>query len=122
LLADEVYQVNSYSKPWVSFKKALRDMGPRYNDFEMLSFHSVSKGVIGEYVHLLVMVYTKAPLHSSFLFLDVDTGEVTWRLLALTKMLRPKFIRLLPSLFAPILLVKLWYGATPYMTKYRATS
>lgn len=50
ILADEVYQTNVYSdaKPFVSFKKALKDMGPRYKELELVSFHSVSKGVIGE--------------------------------------------------------------------------
>ena len=48
LMADEVYQVNAYSKPWTSFKKVVRDMGDKYKNFEMMSFHSVSKGVIGE--------------------------------------------------------------------------
>lgn len=51
LLADEVYQTNAYTKPWMSFKKVLRDMGPKYKDVELISFHSVSKGVIGECGH-----------------------------------------------------------------------
>lgn len=55
LLADEVYQKNAYTKPWMSFKKVLRDMGPKYQDTELISFHSVSKGVIGEYVFLLLV-------------------------------------------------------------------
>lgn len=48
LLADEVYQVNSYVKPWRSFKKVVHQMGSRYADLQLVSFHSVSKGVIGE--------------------------------------------------------------------------
>ncbi|KAL6046340.1 alanine transaminase [Balamuthia mandrillaris] len=51
LFADEVYQVNAYAKPFYSFKKILRDMQqerPELNGFELASFHSVSKGVIGE--------------------------------------------------------------------------
>jgi len=52
LMADEVYQENVYVKdyhPFYSFKKVLWDLGPKYrNDFELLSFHSVSKGFIGE--------------------------------------------------------------------------
>ncbi|ORX77647.1 PLP-dependent transferase [Basidiobolus meristosporus CBS 931.73] len=50
LCADEVYQTNSYSKnlPFHSFKKILRSMGPTYDNFELFSFHSISKGVIGE--------------------------------------------------------------------------
>jgi len=47
LLADEVYQTNAYnpSMPFVSFKKVARDIG---SSVELFSFHSVSKGVIGE--------------------------------------------------------------------------
>eukprot|EP01090_Pellita_catalonica_P010402 TRINITY_DN21847_c0_g1_i1.p1 TRINITY_DN21847_c0_g1~~TRINITY_DN21847_c0_g1_i1.p1 ORF type:complete len:527 (-),score=79.79 TRINITY_DN21847_c0_g1_i1:167-1564(-) len=47
LMADEVYQTNSYIKPFNSFKKVLRQMGT-HDDFEMISYHSVSKGVVGE--------------------------------------------------------------------------
>jgi len=37
------------NRPWHSFKKVLWDLGPKYrNDFELLSYHSVSKGFIGE--------------------------------------------------------------------------
>jgi alanine transaminase len=51
LLADEVYQENVYfkeSKPFHSFKKVKHEMGPEYADLELFSFHSVSKGFIGE--------------------------------------------------------------------------
>lgn len=49
LLADEVYQENVYTdKPFISAKKVLRDLGPDYDDFEMASFHSTSKGIFGE--------------------------------------------------------------------------
>lgn len=52
LLADEVYQENVYQpevKPFYSFKKVLCSMGEGYSDVvELISFHSVSKGVIGE--------------------------------------------------------------------------
>ena len=49
LMADEVYQENVYcSKPFVSLKKVVRDLGPEYDDFELVSFHSTSKGMIGE--------------------------------------------------------------------------
>jgi aspartate/methionine/tyrosine aminotransferase len=50
ILADEVYQLNIYNenKPFVSFKKVLHYMGEAYKDVELLSFHSTSKGVIGE--------------------------------------------------------------------------
>ncbi|KAI8145980.1 pyridoxal phosphate-dependent transferase [Fennellomyces sp. T-0311] len=51
LLADEVYQTNVYmpnDRPFHSFKKVLRSMGDKYNDVELFSFHSTSKGMIGE--------------------------------------------------------------------------
>eukprot|EP00079_Xenopus_tropicalis_P008529 XP_002931716.1 PREDICTED: alanine aminotransferase 2 [Xenopus tropicalis] len=51
LLADEVYQDNIYSKgcQFYSFKKVLYDMGPEYfNNVELASFHSTSKGYMGE--------------------------------------------------------------------------
>lgn len=53
LLADEVYQTNVYEpeqRPFVSFKKALKDhpdQAVRDNQ-ELVSFHSISKGMIGE--------------------------------------------------------------------------
>lgn len=53
ILADEVYQVNIYDddKQFHSFKKVLRQMqqaDPTYKDVQLLSFHSTSKGIIGE--------------------------------------------------------------------------
>lgn len=49
LMADEVYQENIYcDKPFHSLKKVVRDLGPDFNDFELVSFHSTSKGMIGE--------------------------------------------------------------------------
>ncbi|CAG8468035.1 9690_t:CDS:2 [Ambispora leptoticha] len=51
LIADEVYQTNIYqpeTRPFHSFKKVLRSMGDAYKDFELVSFHSISKGMIGE--------------------------------------------------------------------------
>ncbi|XP_056381690.1 alanine aminotransferase 2 isoform X1 [Hyla sarda] len=51
LLADEVYQDNVYSKDcqFHSFKKVLYEMGPEYsNNVELASFHSTSKGYMGE--------------------------------------------------------------------------
>eukprot|EP00126_Sphaerothecum_destruens_P008254 Sdes_comp20149_c0_seq2m13269 len=51
LLADEVYQTNIYQPekyPFHSFKKILKSMGPDYAHLELISFHSVSKGFIGE--------------------------------------------------------------------------
>lgn len=51
LLADEVYQDNIYAegKTWTSFKKVVRSMGEDFaKDFQMVSFHSTSKGFYGE--------------------------------------------------------------------------
>jgi aspartate/methionine/tyrosine aminotransferase len=52
LLADEVYQVNIFDekeKPFVSFKKVLREMSKEVAEgVELVSFHSISKGVSGE--------------------------------------------------------------------------
>lgn len=50
LMADEVYQTNIYSdKPFHSFKKVLHNMGEDYQkNFELVSFHSTSKGYLGE--------------------------------------------------------------------------
>lgn len=51
LLADEVYQTNIFlpDRPFTSFKKVMRDMGQPYSDsVELVSFHSTSKGQIGE--------------------------------------------------------------------------
>jgi len=50
LLADEVYQENNYgTKKWNSFKKVACKMGSTYEkEFELYSFHSVSKGFLGE--------------------------------------------------------------------------
>jgi alanine transaminase len=47
--ADEVYQKNIYgSKPFISFKKIIHDLGAPYNKIELISFHSTSKGLLGE--------------------------------------------------------------------------
>lgn len=51
LLADEVYQTNIYQpdrRPFHSFKKVLHSMGEEFKDVELVSFHSISKGMIGE--------------------------------------------------------------------------
>jgi len=50
LMADEVYQTNIYNDklPFHSFRKVLKSMGPKYDDVELISFHSTSKGFIGE--------------------------------------------------------------------------
>ena len=47
LLADEVYQENTYfaQKPFHSFKKIKHSMGPDYAGLELVSFHSTSKGM-----------------------------------------------------------------------------
>ncbi|KAJ2389896.1 alanine transaminase [Coemansia sp. RSA 2603] len=47
LLADEVYQTNIYTQtnPFVSFKKVVSQM---QSEVELFSFHSISKGMIGE--------------------------------------------------------------------------
>ncbi|XP_014167061.1 alanine aminotransferase 2-like, partial [Geospiza fortis] len=51
LLADEVYQDNIYAEgsAFHSFKKVLMELGPPYADsVELASFHSISKGFMGE--------------------------------------------------------------------------
>ncbi|XP_074997119.1 alanine aminotransferase 1 isoform X2 [Calonectris borealis] len=51
LMADEVYQDNVYAEgsTFHSFKKVLFEMGPPYSEMvELASFHSVSKGFMGE--------------------------------------------------------------------------
>ena len=50
LLADEVYQETLFSNEvqFHSCKKVLRDLGPEYLKFQLMSMHSVSKGIYGE--------------------------------------------------------------------------
>ncbi|PWA54772.1 alanine-2-oxoglutarate aminotransferase 2 [Artemisia annua] len=51
LLGDEVYQQNVYQdeRPFVSSRKVLLDMGgPISRELELISFHTVSKGFLGE--------------------------------------------------------------------------
>lgn len=53
ILADEVYQENVYlaNKKFHSFKKVLRQMqaeDDKYDEVQLISFHSTSKGIIGE--------------------------------------------------------------------------
>ena len=51
LMADEVYQMNIYTDkvPFISFRKVLAEMGEPYSsEVELISFHSVSKGLLGE--------------------------------------------------------------------------
>jgi len=51
ILSDEVYQENIYteSKKFISMRKVLHDLGEPYsNSVELISFSSVSKGLLGE--------------------------------------------------------------------------
>lgn len=51
LMADEVYQPNIYTedKPFISARKVLMEMGAPYcHSVELASFHTVSKGMLGE--------------------------------------------------------------------------
>jgi len=50
ILADEVYQQNIYreDRQFVSFKKVVSTMPEPYNNTELISFHSTSKGILGE--------------------------------------------------------------------------
>lgn len=51
IIADEVYQSNIYTEkaPFISFRKVLAEMGDPYKDnVELISLHSVSKGLQGE--------------------------------------------------------------------------
>ncbi|CAF3592617.1 unnamed protein product [Adineta steineri] len=50
ILADEVYQENIYftDSKFYSFKKIMMDLGSPYNQMQMASFHSASKGWHGE--------------------------------------------------------------------------
>lgn len=52
ILADEVYQDNIYypeERPFWSVKRILMEMGPEFSSqVELVSFHSTSKGLIGE--------------------------------------------------------------------------
>jgi alanine transaminase len=51
IIADEVYQQNIYKEdmPFISFRKVLAEMGEPYRDnVELVSLHSVSKGLMGE--------------------------------------------------------------------------
>jgi hypothetical protein len=49
-MADEVYQTNVYqsAKPFLSFRKVLSQMPVEKDELELFSFHTVSKGVVGE--------------------------------------------------------------------------
>ena len=57
VLADEVYQTNVFIGEFVSFKKVLRELqqhgthGSKYNNVELASLNSISKGMVGECGH-----------------------------------------------------------------------
>ncbi|KAL8922371.1 MAG: hypothetical protein Q9208_005224 [Pyrenodesmia sp. 3 TL-2023] len=56
VLADEVYQTNVFVGQFTSFKKELRDLqkefpGGKYDNLELASLNSISKGMVGECGH-----------------------------------------------------------------------
>ncbi|KAI9733904.1 MAG: hypothetical protein M1834_002559 [Cirrosporium novae-zelandiae] len=58
VMADEVYQTNVFAPAkWTSFKKVLRDLqsdssnSGKFDNIELVSFHSTSKGMVGECGH-----------------------------------------------------------------------
>jgi alanine transaminase len=55
VIADEVYQTNVFTGEFVSFKKRLRQLQQetpgKYDDVELVSMHSTSKGMVGECGH-----------------------------------------------------------------------
>ena len=55
IMADEVYQTNIFRGEFHSFKKALREMQQetpkKYDNVELASLHSISKGMVGECGH-----------------------------------------------------------------------
>lgn len=55
VLADEVYQTNVFKGKFISFKKCLRDLQKeqpkKYDNVELISTHSISKGMVGECGH-----------------------------------------------------------------------
>ncbi|PNS15106.1 hypothetical protein CAC42_2335 [Sphaceloma murrayae] len=56
VMADEVYQTNIFEGEFVSFKKCLRELqkeheGGKYDDVQLVSLHSISKGMVGECGH-----------------------------------------------------------------------
>ena len=66
LVADEVYQTNIYADvKWLSFKRVMMEMGAPYNNLELVSFHSTSKGITGEHINIYILI-------------DVDSEGVTW--------------------------------------------
>ncbi|OCK81662.1 PLP-dependent transferase [Lepidopterella palustris CBS 459.81] len=55
VIADEVYQTNVFVGEFLSFKKGLRDLQKaipeKFDNIELVSLHSVSKGMVGECGH-----------------------------------------------------------------------
>ena len=55
VMADEVYQTNIFKGEFFSFKKGLRDLQKevpqKYDTLELVSLHSISKGMVGECGH-----------------------------------------------------------------------
>lgn len=55
VMADEVYQTNVFLGTFTSFKKGLRDLQKaepgKYDNVELASLHSISKGMVGECGH-----------------------------------------------------------------------
>jgi alanine transaminase len=55
IMADEVYQTNVFIGEFTSFKKTLREMQKhepgKYDTVELVSLHSISKGMVGECGH-----------------------------------------------------------------------
>ena len=59
VIADEVYQTNTFTRRFHSFKRTLRDLqmdakqnvNGRYDNVELASLHSISKGMVGECGH-----------------------------------------------------------------------
>lgn len=55
VIADEVYQTNIFEGQFFSFKKGLRDLQKsapgKYDNLELVSLHSISKGMVGECGH-----------------------------------------------------------------------
>lgn len=55
VIADEVYQTNVFSGEFISFKKRLRQLQQetpgKYDNVELVSLHSTSKGMVGECGH-----------------------------------------------------------------------
>lgn len=55
VIADEVYQTNVFIGKFTSFKKGLRDLQKaepgKYDEVELASLHSISKGMVGECGH-----------------------------------------------------------------------